>query len=485
MGSIMLSVINLDHVSVIENNMDFYLKMKPRDCVLYSNDGGKFKIHKEVLGQTKFMRDILKSVKENCCSTLEIICPCGKEDLRELVNFFYDGEIHCNDEFDSIRTLDNLCKIFGFPENLSSACKEINTFETSQFFDVNKTSYNLDKNVQDCIIGSSTAIILPSNEAIVKYHETIQNEVMDIKPFLNDLENFPDEEKGETKSFQQKKNFGKFMCDYCGLAFRYKWIFKLHNCIDQGVIETRPKRILKKSFPKKRKIVKKNIRRKKVMEKHICDICGISFGYKWILRNHINLAHYNQCDDCKLSFSQKEGLKEHIVSNHNVTTALENQEPETKDLSANSRSTSIPIELQEKSVKLAGKPAGKKRGRKSKAEKEQLVIDKSIKAIGMKIPNSVSTSLKEHKCKFCPKSFYFEGSLKTHLGKMHLKSTKPFLCAWCNLRFTDKQSCKEHIETVHRKLKKYKCKKCPKAFFLRGTLKKHLDMDHLTSKSKN
>ena len=74
----MLSVINVDHISAIENNMDFYLKMKPRDCILYSNDGGKFKIHKEVLGQTKFMRDILKSVKENCSSTLEIIRPCGK-----------------------------------------------------------------------------------------------------------------------------------------------------------------------------------------------------------------------------------------------------------------------------------------------------------------------------------------------------------------------------------------------------------------------
>ena len=476
MDLIMLSVVNVDHVSAMENNMDFYLKMKPRDCVLYSNDGGEFKIHKEVLGQTKFMRDILKSVKENCCSTLEIICPCGKEDLRELVNFFYDGEIHCNDEFDSIRTLDNLCKIFGFPENLSSACKEINKFETSQFFDGNRTLNNLDKNVQDCIIGSSTAIIVPSNEAILKYHETIQNEVMDIKPCLNDLENFPDKEKGEAK------NFGKFVCDYCGLAFQYKWIFKLHNCIDQGVVETRPKRILKKSLPKTKKIVTKKIRRKKVMGKHICDICGISFGYKWILRNHINLAHFNQCDDCKLSFSQKDGLKEHIVANHNVTTALENKEPERKDLGANS---SISIELQEKSVK----PAGKKRGRKSKAEKEQLDIDKSIKVIGMKIPNSVSSSMKEYKCKLCPKSFYFEGSLKTHLGKMHLKSKKSgeksFLCAWCNLRFTDKQSCKEHIETFHRKLKKYKCKKCPKAFFLRGTLKKHLDMDHLTSKSKN
>ena len=158
---------------------------------------------------------------------------------------------------------------------------------------------------------------------------------------------------------------------------------------------------------------------------------------------------------------------------------LENQETEVQGAASNPATTSNSINLDKTGFE---KPAGKKRGRKSKAEKEQLDIDKSIKVIGMKIPNSVSSSMQEHKCKLCPKSFYFEGSLKIHMGKMHLKS---FLCAWCNLRFADKQSCKEHIETVHRKLKKYKCKKCPKAFFLRGTLKKHLDVDHLTSKSEN
>ena len=39
-------LMNENRVSIFERNMDAYLKMKPRDCVLYSEDGAEFKIHK-------------------------------------------------------------------------------------------------------------------------------------------------------------------------------------------------------------------------------------------------------------------------------------------------------------------------------------------------------------------------------------------------------------------------------------------------------
>ena len=36
------------------------------------------------------------------------------------MKFLYDGEIHCaKEEFDSLKILENLSKIFGFDENLS------------------------------------------------------------------------------------------------------------------------------------------------------------------------------------------------------------------------------------------------------------------------------------------------------------------------------------------------------------------------------
>ena len=34
---------------------------KPRDCLLHSEDGAEFKTRKELFGETKFMRELLKS----------------------------------------------------------------------------------------------------------------------------------------------------------------------------------------------------------------------------------------------------------------------------------------------------------------------------------------------------------------------------------------------------------------------------------------
>ena len=116
-----------DHIASFENYIDLYLKNKSRDCILYSEDGSKFKVHKELFGQTNFLRKILSSGNERCCETIEVFCPCSKDELNHLVNFLYDGEIHCEEEFDSLKILENLNKVFGFSKNL--AFKRIHTGE--------------------------------------------------------------------------------------------------------------------------------------------------------------------------------------------------------------------------------------------------------------------------------------------------------------------------------------------------------------------
>ena len=57
-------LMNKNCISIFERNMNAYLKKKPTDCVLYSEEGAKFKAHKEMLIQTKFMRDVLASTNE-------------------------------------------------------------------------------------------------------------------------------------------------------------------------------------------------------------------------------------------------------------------------------------------------------------------------------------------------------------------------------------------------------------------------------------
>ena len=74
---------------------------------------------------------MLKSAKGQCCSEIEIFCPCEKEDLQHLVRFLYDGEIICDNETDTHKIFDNLSQIFGFPENMHLRCKEIILDENS------------------------------------------------------------------------------------------------------------------------------------------------------------------------------------------------------------------------------------------------------------------------------------------------------------------------------------------------------------------
>ena len=104
---------------MIKDYLDVYLKSKPPDCIVYSQDGIEFKIQKEILSQTCFLREILSSAKGHCCGIIEIFCPCTRNELENMLKFLNRGEIYSEKESDLIKTQENLCKIFGFPENLS------------------------------------------------------------------------------------------------------------------------------------------------------------------------------------------------------------------------------------------------------------------------------------------------------------------------------------------------------------------------------
>ena len=105
-----------NHRSVdIHNSFEIFLKNKTPDCIIYSEDGAKFRTHKELFGQTKFMRELLKS--QSCCGLLEVILPCSKEELGHLINFLHDGKIECEKKIDSLKIIENLNKILGYPDD--------------------------------------------------------------------------------------------------------------------------------------------------------------------------------------------------------------------------------------------------------------------------------------------------------------------------------------------------------------------------------
>ena len=43
-------------------NMDSYFKQKPPDCSLFSQDSFEFQVYKELLFQTEYLREMIKSV---------------------------------------------------------------------------------------------------------------------------------------------------------------------------------------------------------------------------------------------------------------------------------------------------------------------------------------------------------------------------------------------------------------------------------------
>ena len=80
-----------NNIKIFENesSLGSFLTKYEANCALYSKEGTKFDIHKEIMYQTKFMRNILQSVSNSCGENMEILCPCSEEELETIVNFFY------------------------------------------------------------------------------------------------------------------------------------------------------------------------------------------------------------------------------------------------------------------------------------------------------------------------------------------------------------------------------------------------------------
>ena len=84
-----------DHHDFIES----FLQNKEPDCILYSREGTKFDVHKEILFQAELMRNILLSEKNSgCCQNIEIFCPCSVNELESMLKLLYGGSIPYNSE---------------------------------------------------------------------------------------------------------------------------------------------------------------------------------------------------------------------------------------------------------------------------------------------------------------------------------------------------------------------------------------------------
>merc|ERR1712156_356974 len=99
---------------LLQNHMESYFKQRPPDCTLYSKGNSEIHVHKEILYQTSYLREMIRTLETE--SKIEIICPSlTLRELEVVIQFLYYGQISVPNESLACETSKNLVELFGFP----------------------------------------------------------------------------------------------------------------------------------------------------------------------------------------------------------------------------------------------------------------------------------------------------------------------------------------------------------------------------------
>ena len=90
--------------------------------------------------------------------------------------------------------------------------------------------------------------------------------------------------------------------------------------------------------------------------------------------------------------------------------------------------------------------------------------------------NTVHEKLKPFKCHLCKKAFGYKSHLEDHT--MQHNKTDASVCQYCRKRFSHQRSLTMHIKASHLKLDQYKCHICFKSFCTRVYARKHVISVH-------
>ena len=143
-----------ENQSNIVDNRDLYFKSKIADCILFSEEGFEFSVHKELLYQTKFLREILQNL-DCCCCKIEMFFPTlPKDELEIVIEFLYNGEIIYSDQNVVSKMFSNLTKLFGFPNCMSF--KKIPIFSKNEMLNPSQSN-----KVAEGILNISDLIYVP------------------------------------------------------------------------------------------------------------------------------------------------------------------------------------------------------------------------------------------------------------------------------------------------------------------------------------
>ena len=410
--------------------INLFYKKKPTDCILYSEDGIQFKIHREILSQTEPMQNILTSAKESCCQNLEIICPCSKVELEYVVKFFYTGKLNCESSFDFAIILKILTKVFGFPEKFIDEWQE--EFEISENISDQPNSEN--------DITNSTKIF------DVDFNIDIKNEV-EITEDGNDIAN-------STK------------------IFNVDFDIDIKNEVDLDSIEEG----LSNQIIVPLKTKKFNSDDIKETSQSVmpfkCKNCDAGFMKKIMLKRHIKVIHeegFKVASNFKshqmIRTTEKPSANSYIEKGHNIKTEK-------------SDGTYFCKFCKEDFLELeALKMHNQVHSSKNRTCK---ICNKNFSTRSHLLRHEkIHMGVKPFSCKFCQLKFSQKANVnhheKVHIRKGHNTKTDAedgtYFCKFCNEDFAALEALKLH-EQVHSS-KDHTCKICNKKFTSRSLLLRH------------
>ena len=343
-SSIMVKLVNESPLFAMDQEfMNLFYNKKPTDCIIYSEDGIPFQIHREILSQTELMQNLLTSAKESCCQNLEIICPCSKSELEYVVKFFYEGQLKCDSSFDLSNILKILTKVFGFPEKFLGEWQE--EFEiTENENDITNTK------ISSPDFGFAPTEILSDNPN--SENDTTNTKIFDVD-FKTDIKNEVDLDSIEEsfsnpiiitlkpKKFksndvkQRSQGVKPFKCEICSAGFMKKINLIRHIKVIHKEVKPSNSGIYDANFTFKRTVKKhkatvhegqkRNIHFDKRIE--ICDslptaptkISSENAAVNLIKQNskeRMTNPRRRSCTYCDQTFSNRGNLNRHIRTNH-------------------------------------------------------------------------------------------------------------------------------------------------------------------------
>ncbi|XP_063836920.1 gastrula zinc finger protein XlCGF26.1-like isoform X1 [Ostrinia nubilalis] len=92
------------------------------------------------------------------------------------------------------------------------------------------------------------------------------------------------------------------------------------------------------------------------------------------------------------------------------------------------------------------------------------------------IERHMNVHFRNYVCKDCGTGFVTKYRLKVHSKSMHVGGSFP--CDICKKVFTTQQKQKNHVDTVHKMVKRFKCTKCPERFSEYFRRQKHMVEEH-------